>query len=192
MIIKVLFKIFSRLKRKFSTTFFLLKYFPFVNLQKGSFVEERVKIIPFWINNKKINITLETNAYIKNDVVMQGSGKIIIGRNSYISSYSVIGINESLKIGKNVMIADNVTIRDTNHAFNRLDIPMMQQGIVTSPIVIEDDVWIGHGVIITSGVTICTGAIVAAGAVVTKDVPAYAIVGGVPAKIIKYRTNDEK
>lgn len=128
----------------------------------------------------------------ENDVVMQGSGKIIIGRNSYISSYSVIGINESLKIGKNVMIADNVTIRDTNHAFNRLDIPMMQQGIVTSPIVIEDDVWIGHGVIITSGVTICTGAIVAAGAVVTKDVPAYAIVGGVPAKIIKYRTNDEK
>jgi len=109
-----------------------------------------------------------------------------------INSYSVIGVNEKVIIGDNVMIADNFSFRDTDYAFDRIDIPMREQGIITSPITIDDDVWIGHGVIITKGVMIGTGAIIAAGAVVTKDVPACAIVGGVPAKIIKYRNENEK
>lgn len=54
-------------------------------------------------------------------------------------------------------------------------------------IIVDDDVWIGYGATILSGVHIGQGAVVAAGAVVTKDVPPYAIVGGVPAKVIKYR-----
>lgn len=58
-------------------------------------------------------------------------------------------------------------------------------------IIIEDDVWIGYGTIVLSGVRIGKGAIVAAGSVVTKDIPAYAIVGGVPARIIKYRFPEE-
>ena len=71
--------------------------------------------------------------------------------------------------------------------FQDINIPMKNQGIHTSPIIIEDDVWIGYGAVITKGVTIRKGAIIGANAVVTKDVPEYAIVGGVPAKIIKYR-----
>ncbi len=58
-------------------------------------------------------------------------------------------------------------------------------------IVVEDDVWIGFGATILSGVHIGQGAVVAAGALVTKDVPPYAIVGGVPAKLIKYRFEQE-
>lgn len=61
------------------------------------------------------------------------------------------------------------------------------ESITAGPIVLEDDVWLGMRVLVMSGVTIGRGAVVAAGAVVTKDVPAYAIVGGVPAKVIKYR-----
>ena len=58
-------------------------------------------------------------------------------------------------------------------------------------IVVDDDVWIGYGATILSGVHIGQGAIVAAGAVVAKDVPPYAVVGGVPAKVIKYRFGPE-
>ena len=75
-----------------------------------------------------------------------------------------------------------------NHAFDRTDIPMNQQGFTPEkPIVIEDDVWIGARVIILPGVHIGTGAVVGAGAVVTKDVPDYAVVGGNPARILKMR-----
>ena len=107
------------------------------------------------------------------------------GDNSFIGHYSIIGVNESIAIGNNVMISQCVSIRDTDHAFENLDESMIEQGIKTSPIIIEDNVWISHGAVIKRGVTIGTGAIVAANAVVTKDVPKNAIVGGVPAKIIK-------
>lgn len=59
------------------------------------------------------------------------------------------------------------------------------------PVVIKDDVWIGHGATILSGVTIGQGAVIAAGSVINKSVPPYAVVGGVPAKILKYRFSEE-
>lgn len=75
-----------------------------------------------------------------------------------------------------------------DHEMSRRDIPMRLQGdSVSKPVVIGDDVWIGARSIILKGVHIGKGAVIAAGAVVTKDVPEYAIVGGVPAKVIKYR-----
>lgn len=74
-----------------------------------------------------------------------------------------------------------------NHGFYTRDIPTKEQDYMDAPIVVEDDVWIGAGSIILSGVTIGKGAIIAAGAVVNKDVPPFAIVGGVPAKVLKYR-----
>ncbi len=65
------------------------------------------------------------------------------------------------------------------------------ESVTRGPIVLEDDVWVGFRSIIMSGVRIGKGAVVAAGAVVTKDVPPYAIVGGVPAKVIRYRFASE-
>jgi len=64
---------------------------------------------------------------------------------------------------------------------------MYTQGRESRKVTIEDDVWVGHGAAILKGVTIGTGAVVGAGAVVTKDVPPYAVVGGVPARILRYR-----
>ncbi len=72
-----------------------------------------------------------------------------------------------------------------------INIPMMEQGISTKAVAICDDVWIGHGVSVTQGVTIGKGDIVAGGAVVTKDVPEYSVVAGVPAEVIKYRSENE-
>ena len=134
-----------------------------------------------------LKINLSKGAKIKSDVKIQGSGKLTLGTNSYISSFSVIGVNEQIIIGNNVMIADSVSIRDTDHNFENAKIPMAEQGITKSPVIIEDDVWIGHGAVITKGVTIGSGSIVGANAVVTKDVPSFSIVGGVPAKLIRLR-----
>lgn len=108
--------------------------------------------------------------------------------------------NEFLSIGSFCSIAENVNfILGGNHIYeNVLTYPIraniMNQGYEATsngPIIIKDDVWIGFGATILSGVHIGQGAVVAAGSVVTKDVPPYAIVGGVPAKVIKYRFSQE-
>lgn len=124
------------------------------------------------------NITIEKGVEFASDVsIGDNSG---IGRNSIISSKTIIG--------NNVMMGPDCYIYGRNHKFDRVDIPMVKQGYEEwQPVIISDDVWIGAKVIILPGVKIGQGAIVAAGAVVTKDVPKYAIVGGVPAKVIKFR-----
>ncbi len=115
--------------------------------------------------------------------------------NVKIGDNSGLGINSQISsgtmIGKNVMMGPEVIVYTSNHEFSRTDIPMNEQGMQKiKPVIIGDDVWIGGRVIILPGVTIGNGAIVGAGAVVTRDVPEYAIVGGVPAKVIKMRTQN--
>ena len=97
------------------------------------------------------------------------------------------GDKAKIMIGENTMIAANVHIRTKMHIFDRIDIPMIEQGEREDDIYIGNNVWIGFGAQILCGITIGDGAIVGAGAVVTKDVPSYSIVGGVPAKIIRMR-----
>jgi galactoside O-acetyltransferase len=88
-------------------------------------------------------------------------------------------------IGNDVLIASNAVIRASNHNYERMDLPINQQGHQGGRIIIGDDVWISANVVIVSNVTIGQGAVIGAGAVVTKDIPPYAFAGGVPAKIIK-------
>jgi maltose O-acetyltransferase len=91
-------------------------------------------------------------------------------------------------MGNYVMIAPEVVFLDRFHKTNMIDVPMALQGIERfAPTIIEDNVWIGHRVIIMPGLNIGKGSIIGAGAVVTKDVPAYAVVAGIPAKIIRSR-----
>jgi len=116
----------------------------------------------------------------------------IFSAKTSLGNYSGIGVNARISgtctIGDYVMMGANVSIITHNHVFARTDIPMMYQGFEQErPVVIGNDVWIGDGVIILPGVHIGDGSIIAAGAVVTHDVPSHAIVGGVPAKIIKMR-----
>lgn len=111
---------------------------------------------------------------------------IVIGYNSGIGINAVIPSN--IMIGEHVMMGPDVTIYGSNHAYDRIDIPMTKQGMKKyPPVVIEDDVWIGGHVIINAGRRIRKGTIVAAGSVVTKDFPEYSIIGGNPAKLIKSR-----
>lgn len=90
-------------------------------------------------------------------------------------------------IGNDVLIGPNVVIRASNHVYDRVDIPIREQGHSGGKIVIEDDVWIAANAVVLPDVVIGKVAVVAAGAVVTSDVPPYQIVGGVPSKIIANR-----
>lgn len=87
------------------------------------------------------------------------------------------------------MMAPNVALIAANHNYTRTDISMNLQGEIEKEIVIENDVWIGYGAIILPGVNIGQGSVIAAGSVVTKDVPSYSVVAGVPAVVIKNRKN---
>ena len=111
---------------------------------------------------------------------------ISIGEDSIIGEGVVLDGRDKLVIGNHVDIATEVMIYNSEHDVN--DENFIAKN---SPVKIEDYVFIGPRVIILAGVTIGRGAIVGAGAVVTKDVPPYAIVGGVPAKIIGERRNKD-
>ena len=128
--------------------------------------------------------------------------KIKVGKHTYgpINARTYGVENEGLDIGAFCSIADQVLfLLAGEHSYKfitsfplktKFDI-LKEECHSKGKIKIGDDVWIGHGVIILSGVEIGQGAIIAAGSVITKDVPSYAIVGGNPAKIIKYRFNSE-
>ncbi len=111
---------------------------------------------------------------------------ISIGEDSIIGEGVVLDGRDKLVIGNHVDIATEVMIYNSEHDVN--DENFIAKN---SPVKIEDYVFIGPRVIILAGVTIGKGAVVGAGAVVTKDVPPYAIVGGIPAKIIGERRNKD-
>lgn len=97
-----------------------------------------------------------------------------------------------VNIGNFVMLAGRVAAVGGDHLFDIVGVPIIEAGRdKIKTIRICDDVWIGYGAILLHGITIGEGAIVAAGAIVTKDVPPYSIVGGVPAKLLKMRFSDE-
>ena len=137
--------------------------------------------------------------YILGKIVLEKCGKdVIIERGAAFSDKTSIGshaaigecalLSGTISLGDYVMMGPHITMYSRNHAHDRLDIPMNEQGFQDDrPIVIGNDVWIGAYAIILPGVHVGNGAIIGAGAVVTKDVPEYAIVGGNPAKVIKYR-----
>ena len=114
------------------------------------------------------------------------------GEGISLGDNSGLGVNCEVRgplvIGANVMMGPGVRIMTSKHNTSRTDIPMCQQGhLPKQQVTIGDDVWIGAGVTILPGLTIGTGSIIGAGAVVTKDVPEYSVVAGVPARIIKNR-----
>ncbi|MEW6233122.1 MAG: acyltransferase, partial [Chloroflexota bacterium] len=111
-------------------------------------------------------------------------GFIHIGRRSNLNRNGLIYGAGGVTIGDRVRIGAGVNIVSHNHVFDDPDVPIMDQGQELSPIVIEDDVWMGVRVTVLPGVTIGLGSVVGAGSVVTRDVPPHAVVAGVPARRI--------
>ncbi len=120
-------------------------------------------------------------------LITSNGGNISIGDNSWLGAGSQIYGNGNVSIGNHVLIAAQVVVNTVSHNYENPEVPINLQGLNVAPVVIEDDVWIGLGAKILQGVTVGRGAIIAAGAVINKDVPPYAIVAGVPGKVLRYR-----
>jgi maltose O-acetyltransferase len=126
------------------------------------------------------------------NVVVKRGAYFGTGKDLRIGDGSQIGENARVEhdtiIGSHVMMGLEVIALSTRHAHDRIDVPLIDQGYEPrTPVSIGNDVWIGARVILLPGVHIGDHSIVAAGAVVTRDVPPWSVVGGVPARILKSR-----
>lgn len=126
-----------------------------------------------------------SGSYIANRVRIRPDA-VTIGRDSFIGPESWLA--SELQIGNWVMLAGRVAVVGGDHLSDVVGTPMIHTGRgQNQPVIIEDDVWVGYGVVIMHGTRIGEGAVIAAGAVVVEDVEAYTVVGGVPAKCLKRR-----
>lgn len=159
-------------------------------------IKEKIKLLYYrrkWRNSNKHNYTVAINAF--------GLSNVSVGRNTY-GGLKVVNYNrkERLVIGAFCSIAQEVTfILNADHRTDTISTYPFKvmikkeqfEGTSKGDIIIEDDVWIGYRAVILSGVHIGQGAVISACAVVTKDIPPYAIAGGVPARIISYRFSED-
>lgn len=136
------------------------------------------------------NVTLRRGTTIDCTGVIRELGEgLIVGDYVGMSDGCFIQVRGPVRIGSYVMFGPGVSIFSENHGFNNPEQLLWNEPTVRKGVVIEDNVWVGAKAIILDGVTVGTGSIVAAGCVVTKDVPPYSIVAGVPGKVIKTREN---
>lgn len=155
------------------------------------FVTEIIMKIPcYLVRHAWLHLFLKsmgTGNAIKRHVEIRIPRRIVIGNNNTINHNVLLDGRGGLTIGNNVDIAQDVYIWTEQHDYNSDD-----YAGITKPVVIEDYVWIASRATVLPGVTIHRGAVVACGAIVTKDVPPMAIVAGIPAKIIGYRSSNLK
>ncbi len=161
---------------------------PFFHQKKsGSIIRSRTRMDIFPFNRFELgkNAVIEDFCTINN-----GVGEVVIGDETTLGMSNVlIG---PVTIGKQVIIAQNVVISGLNHNYEDINQPIQTQGVRTAPVLIEDECWIGANAVITAGTTIGKHCVIAAGAVVTKNVPAFSIAAGNPAKVIKKYDQDQK
>jgi len=118
--------------------------------------------------------------------VVEIGDKTVLGQECTISAY------EQVRIGEQCVIADRAMFIDFDHGVVEVERPIRQQGIYTRPVEVGSNVWIGYGACILRGVSVGDNSIVGTNSVVTKDVPANAVVAGVPARIVRMREAPER
>lgn len=145
--------------------------------------------IPFWVIRKVYYLLLGAKIGKKTqmdmDITFMDINKLVIGRHSHINRHATIDARGRLIIGNMVSISQRVAIMTGSHDYQSPDFDFKRTRIV-----IDDYVWIGINATVIGHVHIGKGAVICAGAVVTKDVPPYAVVAGVPAKSIGTRSQD--
>jgi len=147
---------------------------------KGSVIRKSVRmdVMPFKRFELGDYSTIEDFSTINN-----GVGDVVIGKETRIGMSNVI--IGPVTIGNSVIFAQNIVLSGLNHSYENIDLPISNQKETTSPIIVEDECWVGANAVITAGVTLGKHSVVAAGAVVTKNIPPYCVAVGNPARVIK-------
>ncbi len=122
-------------------------------------------------------------------LVGANDAELVVGERAVIGSYNILNGGHGLSIGRQALLAAFVYINSSDHGFSRSR-PVLEQDFVGAPIEIGSDVWLGGHVYVGKGVTIGEGTVVGAGAVVVRDLPAYAVAVGNPARKLKDRGPD--
>jgi galactoside O-acetyltransferase len=156
-----------------------------VHLFKGSRIDA--------LGHQNNKITLEEGVAIERnvDIGALDNTEIFIDKGTFVGVGACIAGPGNVKIGKRCLIAAHSGIFANNHNYADPLKYIADQGVTRKGITIEDDCWLGHTVTVTDGVTIGKGSVIGAGAVVTKDIPAYSIAVGTPARVIKTRLKEE-
>jgi serine acetyltransferase len=132
-------------------------------------------------------IVLADRVELEYDVNIECSGDLSIGEHTFIGHGTTIGCSGRVQVGKSCLIGEYVSIRDNDHAFDNLTLPIRLQGSRVAPVTIEDNVWIGAKVTVVAGVRIGQDSVIGANAVVTHDIPPGSVAVGVPARVIRTR-----
>lgn len=149
-------------------------------------IKKRLKIKDLYVE-QAVKLCGSVGADLKINEIFKGFNENVhIGDNVNFNGGKIIGKGE-LRIGRYFHSGQDVTFITENHNYDNGDAIPYDSKRIKKLIKIKDFVWLGHGVIVLPGITIGEGAVVGAGSVVTKDVPDYAVVGGNPAKVLKYR-----
>lgn len=134
------------------------------------------------------NVTIGAGSVIECTGVIRELGcGIRIGSHVGFAQNAFIAVRGPVEIGDDCIFGPNVAIHSENHVFAAPDTPIRLQGATREGVHIGRDCWVGEGAVILDGVTVGDGCVIAAGAVVTKDIPAFSIVGGIPARVLKKR-----
>lgn len=159
-----------------------------MTIEDGCFINALCK------NGVKIgnNFSLGHNSMVEcTGVIRELGDQLIIGDNVGIAANAFISVRGKVKIGSNTIFGPSVKLFSENHIFSDLNTPIYLQGATRKGISIGEDCWIGSNVTVLDGVHIGNKVVIAAGAVVNRDIPDYAIAGGIPARILKIR-NEER
>jgi acetyltransferase-like isoleucine patch superfamily enzyme len=182
------------LRHRVYTPWHLVRYWRFLRLRLAN---------PHVITLGMVYLDAGVEIYARRDY-----GRLILGRSVHIGRGTAIRCHEGtlrigdhtvfgrrdtvncyldVEIGEAALFADNVYISDFDHRHERVDRPIKDQGIAKERVRVGDDVWLGVGTVVTRGVVIGAGTVVGANSVVTRDVPAYSVAVGAPARVVRRR-----
>ena len=144
-----------------------------------------IRIAQRYMLCKSLCVDVGDNVSIHDNVFFFNVDKMKFGNNVSVHPMCYFQASGGIEIGNDVSIAHGVTLMTQNHSYEDRNIPIKDQPVISKPIIIEDNVWIGAKATVLYGRRIGKNSVIAAGAVVTKDVPPNTVVAGVPARVIK-------